>query len=277
MGRLVRRAQASPLVAWIVFSLGILILLAWAGLSLALVLDQLQRKPPPDAVWIGPLVMAFFFVPLGTVFAVKGYRGRILRFDLHEGGVAFEDYKGRVALSWVEIATCLWEQTAHVGDLGFGLEVTTRRLAKTTLQSVRGTTMVVDERFPDHLTLAAEVRDAAAEAMLPRFEAAIAAGQRVYFGRVGVDTWGLHLPEAVPWTAIARVRWEPAGAEARYVVYGTSGARIGEIRCPVPNEVVFQVVLTRFDKLGDAREEGAPIGDQIFAAARGLLARHLRR
>lgn len=76
MGHLVRRAQASVVTAWIVFAVGIVILLAWAGLSLAFVSDQLQRKVPGDGVWIGPLVMAFFFVPFGAAFAVKGYLAR---------------------------------------------------------------------------------------------------------------------------------------------------------------------------------------------------------
>ncbi|MFT3769092.1 MAG: hypothetical protein QM820_26935 [Minicystis sp.] len=257
--------------------MGIVILLAWVGLSLAFVLDQLHRNPPGDAVWIGPLVMAIFFVPFGAGFAVKGYQGRILRVDLHEGGVAYQDNKGRLAFRWDEVAAVLWEQTAYVGDVGLGLEVTTRRLAKTTLHATGGKSIVVDERFPDHVKLAAQIRDAAAEAMLPHFEGALSAGRRVFFGHVGIDTWGLHLREAIPWSAVAGIRWEPDGASARYVIYGTSGARIGEIRCPVPNEVILQVVLSRLGKLGNSLEEGAPLGDELLAAARGLLARHLPR
>ncbi|APR78727.1 Hypothetical protein A7982_04074 [Minicystis rosea] len=277
MGPLVQRAQASAVVAWIIFALGMIILLGWAGLSIALVSDQLQRKPTPDGVFIGPIVMAVFLVPLGSIFAVKGYRGRILRFDLHEGGVAFEDYKARLAVPWAEVAAVLWEQTAHVGDLGFGVEVTTQRVAKTVVQTARGGSVVVDERFPDHVRFAARVRDAAADAMLPRFEAALTAGQRVFFGRVGVDTWGMHLPEAVPWDAIGGIRWESHGASASYTVYRNDGGRIGEIRCPIPNEIIFQVVLSRMGKLGDAHQEGTPLGDEIIGAARRLLSRHLAR
>ena len=38
------------------------------------------------------------------------------------------------------------------------------------------------------------------------FDAAIAAGQRVYCGPVGIDAWALHLATPLPWEAVASVR-----------------------------------------------------------------------
>lgn len=273
LGRLVVRSQASVVTAWFVFAAGMALLLAWAGLSTGFVSVMHTAKRHDGAVWIGPLVMALFFVPIGLILAIKGYRGRVLRVDLHEGGVAFQDTAGRKAFVWLDIQAVHWERSDYVGDLGMGIDVTTRRVAKLTIESRRRETIVVDERFPDHVAFGARVRDAAAEGMLPAYDAAIAAGQRVYCGPVGLDSWGLHLATPLPWHAIASVRWVSDGPTARYVVIGSQGVPVGEIHCPTPNEVILQILLTRFGKLAENNGTDSPVGDELVATVRRMLSR----
>jgi hypothetical protein len=275
LGRHIHRAQASALVAWLIFSVGMVILLAWAGLSAAFAIDQRSRAMPGDGWWIGPLVMAFFFVPFGLIFAVKGYRGRVLRFDLYDGGFAFEDRNGRVSLPWDEIGSVFWEGLSHIAKLGFGVDVTTHGSAKVTILSMRQKPIVVDERFPDHVKLCAMVRDAAAAAMLPRIEAAIVAGQPVFFGPVGVSREGFSLGHIrLSWNAVGSVRWESSRELAWYALYDSNGAFVTKVDAAVvSNEVIFRVVLGRLGKLGVSEGQASPLGDEILATARRFLAR----
>lgn len=275
LGRLMHRAQISSIAGWLVFLAGMLLLLAWAGLSIALVSDQMSRNPEGGTPWIGAVVLSVFFVPLGLIFTFKGLSGRVLRIDVHEGGIAYRAAKERRTLLWDHTAAVLWEEMEHVAELGFGMNVAARSTAKTTLHPFGDAPIVVDERFPDHVRLAAYVRDAAAAGMLPRFEAALYAGQRVSFGNVGLDGWGLYLPEAVAWDQVASVRWQSLGQRARYVVTGPDGSHIADIPCPLPNEVIFQVLLKQKDKLGGALDDAPSLGSQLLASARALMARHL--
>ncbi|MEO7112010.1 MAG: DUF6585 family protein [Polyangiaceae bacterium] len=275
LGPLVRRAAAQPIVGWLIFAVGMLLLLAWAGLSIAFSMDQIHRMKDSSGWWVGPLVMAFFFVPFGLGFAIKGYRGRILRFDLHQGGVAYEDSAGRIAMSWNEISGVYWKELAHVAKLGFGVDVTTHGSATATVVAPGKKNIVVDARFPDHVAFAAQVRDAAAEAMLARIEQSITAHQRVYFGPIGIDTNGISLGNAqYPWSAIGSVRWESARERAYYAFYAPDNSPITTIDTThVPNEIILQVVLGRFGKLSAGREAPTPLGDALFATARRMLER----
>ena len=173
-------------------------------------------------------------------------------------------------LAWHDIQAIHWQRTDYVGNLGLGVELTTRRSATLTIESRRRETIVIDERFPDHLAFGAHVRDAAAEGMWPMFDAAMAVGQRVYCGPVGIDSWGLHLATALPWEAVASVRWVSDGSTARYVVIGTQGAPIGQIHCPVPNEVLLQTLLARMGKLAAIGSADTPNGDELVAIVRRL-------
>lgn len=94
------------------------------------------------------------------------------------------------------------------------------------------------------------VHELATAAMLPRFEAAIAAGQRVYFGPIGVDRWGLHLAHVTyPWPVVAQVYFQSHGGSASWVIFGANGARLNSVNTSlVPNEGVFRVVLGRFGR-----------------------------
>ncbi len=272
IGRLLLRARLSPLVGWIVFVLGLLLLSAWATLSLLFVLDQRSRGVGDATLWIGPLVMAFFFVPIGAVLAVKGYRGRVLGLDLYEGGLAFADRAGRYEVGWGEVVSIFSERVGHVANVGFGVGVTTHESAKLTVVSSRHPPIVVDNRFPDHVRLADRVLAAAAEGMLPRYEQALRSGKRMSFGPLALDGWGLHLAQPYPWSAIGQVRWERRGAQAVYAVYSSHGAPLAEIGTRgVANEAILQVLLGRLGKLGDSGQE-RPLGDHAVAAVQRLVA-----
>ena len=98
-------------------------------------------------------------------------------------------------------------------------------------------------------------------------------GVRKGFGPVGVDGWGLHLPQPIPWSAIQSVHWQAFGQRAAYIVRGTDGSQLAEIPSPLPNEVILQVLLGQQGKLGGSVEEKSPLGDQLLASARNLIAR----
>ncbi|AKU97349.1 hypothetical protein AKJ09_04013 [Labilithrix luteola] len=220
-------------------------------------------------------MVAFFFVPLGVIFTVKGLRGRILCMELFERGVVFTNYRGGQTLLWEDITAVYWEQFSHRTDVALGLEVTTHRTAKLTIVPRFGKHVVVDERFPRHVELAAVIRDAAGEAMLPRHEAALMRGERIFFGPVGIDRWGLHTAQAAyPWEIVAAVRWEPDGPSAWYSVYGTNHARLTTLSASaIPNGIIFQIILERLGKLGASAGADAALGDGLLTAARRLLTR----
>lgn len=251
LGHLLKRSQAYAALAWFIFGVGIVILVAWIGLSAALVYDQHHNYGRPlGELWVMPLVMGVMFLPLGLVFAVKGYRGRVHRVDLHENGVAFQDGSGRTTMRWDELQSVFYEEFAIKTTVALVLDVTTRRTAKLTMLAPNRKPIVVDENVPDHFALANTIRAMATAAMLPRFDAAIAAGQRVYFGPIGIDRQGLHLTHVTyPWHVIAQVYFETTLTGASWVIFGANGARLNAIDTrSVPNEGVFQLVLERFGR-----------------------------
>jgi hypothetical protein len=243
----------NAVVGWFVFTLGVFVLLTWVGLSVGYLSFASGRHREGVDLFIGPVIMTVFFAPIGSILAYKGYQGRVLELGVHEGGISYRDSSRALQWAWNEIVSVSWSQSAHVTDVGLGLGLTTHESAKVEIVSARQGMVMVDERFPDHVSLAARVRDAAARGMLPRFEAALSAGQRLHFGALGVDGWGLHGIVTLPWTEVARVRWVSDGRFARYAIVDVHGAHRGDIPCPVPNEAILRVVLERFGKL-----EGAP-------------------
>ncbi len=266
IGRLLLRARLSPLVGWIVFVLGLLLLSAWATLSLLFVLDQRSRGVGDATLWIGPLVMAFFFVPIGAVLAVKGYRGRVLGLDLHEGGAS----RSRIARvgtrsGGARSSRSASERVGHVANVGFGVGVTTHEVSQVDGCVVpTPAPIVVDNRFPDHVRLADRVLAAAAEGMLPRYEQALRSGKRMSFGPLVAARWVGAASGAghYPWSAIGRVpmggvevpkrstRSTPAMVH-RWPRSGTRG---------VANEAILRVLLGRLGKLGDSGQERPPPG-----------------
>jgi hypothetical protein len=277
LGALLRRAQASTIGAWIAFGAGMAILLVWVVLSVLLAVDQASRGASRGTIIAGLIGVFVFLVPLGAIFARKGWTGRLYRFDLHEHGAVYEEHAGRTEIRWSELSSVFWEELQHEAELGLGLSVGTHRTAKLSLVPMRGKTIAIDEKLPDHVALAALVRDTAEEAMLPRYEAALAAGQRVFFGSVGVDAHGIHTPRLMlPWESVAFVRGEQSGASAWYAVYGHNDACLTTFDTKgLPNEMIFQVVLTRFGKLGQAAHERS-VGARLAGAVQNLLARRSR-
>ncbi len=278
LGALRQRTEASPVVGWIVFALGVVLLAAWAVLSTLFTVDQLRRGTASTGTVVAAIaIIGVFFVPLGAVFAWKGWTGRIRRFDLHERGVAWEDHGGRLAYGWDEIRDVTWKELEHEADTGLGFGVSVRRTAELVLIPFRGTPITIDEKLPGHVELAAHVRDVAAEIMLPRYDAALAAGQRVLFGTVAVDGFGLHLTRATyPWESVSCILWESGGASAWYAVYNAHGQRVATVPTEgLTNQVIFEVVLGRFGKLVEGTGE-ASLGATIAAAAGKLLARFRR-
>ncbi len=264
-------ARVNAVVGWFVFTLGALVLLTWVGLSVGYVSFALGRHREGVDLWIGPVILAVLFAPIGSILAYKGYQGRVLELGVHEGGISYRDSSRALQWAWNEIVSVSCSQSAHATDVGLGLALTTHKSAKVEIVSARQGMVVVDERFPDHVTLATHVRDAAARGMLPVFEAALSAGQRVYFGGLGVDGWGLHGTVTMPWTEIGQVRWVSDGHFARYAIVDAQGAHRGDIPCPVPNEAILRVVLERFGKLGEGAPDEAPIGDRLLGEARRMF------
>ncbi len=249
LGPRLHLARVSGLVGWIIFGLGLVILLAWVGLSAAFMVDAAGRHRAGLDLWVLPLAMGVFFLPFGLILAVKGLQGRVLEVGIHAGGIYYRERSRSVSWTWDDIVSVSWSQSDRLSDVGLGFEVTTRRTARVEIRSVRQGSVLIDERFPDHLALATMVRDTAARNMLPRYEAALAAGRRVYFGGLGIDHWGLHGAVVLPWSDVGQVRWVSEGSWARYAIIDGAGAHRGDVHCPVPNESVLREVLERFGKL----------------------------
>jgi hypothetical protein len=250
LGRLVRRAEASPLSGWLIFGLGLGLLLTWVVLATLMGLDQLSRARSAGTFWVGPLVMAFVFVPLGLIFAVKGWRGRVHRLDVHERGLAFQDRAGRVVVPWDQIIGVYWAQFGHIAKLGLGVDLQTHRSAKLSVVSVKHKPIVVDERLPGHVELAAFVRDAAAAGMRARTLGAIEQGHRLFFGPLGVDSGGLYLgSEHYPWNQISRVTWQAQGQQAWYSIQGEDGAILRTVDdAAVFNQILLRELLDQYGK-----------------------------
>jgi hypothetical protein len=254
------------------FGAGMALLLVWLGLSLAFVVDQMSRATPGN-VWIGPIVLGLFFGPFALIFALKGWRGRHLRIDLHDHGVAYAEGVHQREVAWDDVRSVVFESHDLVSDLGFGIDVTTRRVAKLVIQAPFQPAIVIDERFPNHHDLVAVVHQASAEAMLPRFEAALQAGHQVTFGPLVVHQLGIGWQHGgLGWNEIGTIGWEPRGASACYAVYDTQGALCAEFDTALENRLVFEGLLARAGKLREAWERKAPTVDRVVGAARRALA-----
>jgi hypothetical protein len=252
LGNLVRRAEASPLVAWFIFGVGAVLLLAYAVLATLLSLDQMSRAKGGGGWWIGPLVLAFFFVPLGLIFVVKGLRGRVYRLDVFEGGLAFQDRAGRVVVPWDEIIGVYHAQFGHIAKLGLGVDLQTHRSAKLSVVSARQKPIVVDERLPNHVDFATFVRGAAANGMRARTMGAFQQGQPVSFGGLTVDRSGLYIGQQhLPWQAISRVTWQSQREQAWLSIMAENGAIMGTVDdAHVFNSALLQELLAQHGKAG---------------------------
>lgn len=272
LGPRLRVSAVNAAIGWMVFGAGALLVLMWLVLGGLMLADQIRRDAPDP--WIGPVVMAVVFVPLGLVFMAKGYAGRVLRFELHENGFSYIDKSGTISALWAEVDAVFWEHLSHHGKLAPGVSIKIRETATLTLMARGRPTVVIDERFPDHIEIGTDARRLAARAMLPTVEALLSAGHPVAFGQAVVSNAGLQLPRGwFPWEAIGSVRWESHGPRTWFAAYGVDGGSLDSIDASAtPNQLVLCALLARIGKLGTATEERS-FGERMFEAARELLGR----
>jgi hypothetical protein len=273
LGRRLDRAASPAFFAYIVLGAGLLILTAWVVLGTLVYLDQRERMPDNPA-WLAPVVMGVFFAPIGLALAVKGFRGRLYRVDVHEGGVVFEDRRGRVVLPWGQLQHSYYEELERRAEMGLGVDVGVGRKATLRLEGARGQTIVIDDRLPGHVAFARRVHEEAARVMLPRYEAALSAGQPVSFGPLTFDRNALYLPQGtLPWSAVVCVRWESRGALAWWALVAPNGQSHADFSTTlVPDQLVLAALLERLGKLAPSDAPTSLVGE-LVAGARRLLGR----
>lgn len=235
MGELIRRGAVNLVLGWIGFGLGVVVLLGWAGLTLAFLRDQAAGDPARTGMWVGLIVLGVTLLPLGLLITWRGWRARQLRIDVHAGGVAYADGLDREAVPWDDVQSLFFDRYPAV---------------RLTIQAPFKPPIVIDGRFPDHTALAEAAHQLAVQAMQPRLEAALHAGQRVVFGPLALDGWGVHVGHgAYPWDAVGALRWEARGTSMCCALYGADGALLAELDPRIPNRTVLERLLTQMGKV----------------------------
>jgi hypothetical protein len=208
----------------------------------------LAEEPTADA--LGRLLVASQARGLLARLACAG-RSHTVSVDVHQGGLIRRDRAGELTLPWSEVAL-VYELLEEV-DTPIG----TRLEPKVVLESKSGRRIVLDRSLARHVDIARAAAARAQDAMLLRFESALAVGRHIELGPISLDSFGLHTPDAVhSWASIAFVRWERLIYRGSFSVHLLDGGVAARVPSEyVPNPRVLLALLERQGKLEASKED----------------------
>ena len=237
LGPCVMAKRVSPRGARFLRVLGVLGVVGWLLLA-ALLTWRIGSEALGTVLLVGGIVLPAAAAALHHGRLRSGYH-----LAVHEDGLVISARGGDetdVVFAWSEVAEVYEHEERRAGLLG------EERKKMVTFVKHDGRQAAIDA---DEIgRLAATL---AQETMLPGYELGLAAGRRLGFGAIALNGWGLcACGVALPWSAIAFVRWD--GAWAVHL-----GAWAVAVRIPsdqVANALVLLDVLERLDKLDGPKE-----------------------
>lgn len=229
---------------WVGVVLGGLSLLG-AGLSVLFaglgVLEQLSRRRPDFAgALVGPASGLVVCLALAALFFWIAWRNWRRAAALFQDGLACYDRKGLKLARWDEIDTVYQHIVKQYVN---GVHTGTFHTYRVNLRD--GTKLVLDNRMRDVESLGTAVVRGSTRALLPRYVAALEAGQRLDFGPLGLDRQGLYAgSKSLSWQEIKAVKLEQGilsvAKEGKWLSW--SRATVPQI----PNFYVLMTLLERF-------------------------------
>jgi len=215
-------------------------------LALYMVYDAYSRyglnRVDDSPFWL-PLLCGIIAAPLGLYGLVQSWRNWPLAVALYEGGFAYHDRKGLRQIRWDEIEAVWQSITKHYR---YGIHTGTTYLY--TIQLNDKTRLTLDNKFPKIEGLGKAITNGSANALFPKYVAALKSGQRVTFGPLSLDLNGLRAGnKSLEWKDIKSVRiqqgmiWiKKEGGWLNWASYSVP---------QVPNFWIFLDLVSRFTKV----------------------------
>lgn len=233
---------------WLGIVLGGLSVLGAAGCVLVAgigVLEQLSRPRGGDIgdALIGPLVGLVICLGLGALFFWIAWRNWRLAAALFEEGFAYYDRKGLRVVPWDDIDLVYQSIIKRYVN---GVYAGTMHTYTVMLRD--GARLVLDDRLRDVEAIGGAVVKTSAVRLLPRYAAAVQAGQRVSFGPLALDLNGLYSgSKSLAWGEIKAVKLDrgilSVAKEGKWLNW--TSATVPQI----PNFYVLMTLLSRFTQV----------------------------
>lgn len=220
---------------------GLLAVAAW--LALAAWMGSTIGKDASASIGIAAAII----LPPGAIASSWGLSRVVFQIAVHENGIVRHDRIGRTVILWPEVAEVIEHVDVHESIFGRDERATFTFVARD------GRRLDVDPDVPGFLELGKMASTLAQDCIASAYEVALMGRQRVRFGAVAVDGYGLHTSSgSMPWNAFAFVRLD-RGAQGREPAWNIhTGAWTVVARIPtsdVANARIFVRMLERFGKL----------------------------
>lgn len=155
-----------------------------------------------DSGFLLPLLCGGLILPAGawTVFTV--FRNWRLNLALYEGGFAYVDRQGLRQVKWTDIDAVWQSITKHYR---YGVHVGTTY--NYTIQLNDKSKITLDNKFSKIEQAGKAITNGSANALFPKYVAALKSGQRVTFGPLSLDPYGLYSGnKSLTWQEIKAVK-----------------------------------------------------------------------
>jgi hypothetical protein len=190
-----------------------------------------------------PLIFGVILFALGAWGLFSAIRNWAIGAALYEGGFALKDRQGVKQVRWNEIESVWQNITNHYR---YGVKVSTTYLY--TIHLTDKTKITLDNKYPKIGDLGKAISIGAANALFPKYWAAVQSGQRANFGPLALDRTGIYLGnKALTWQEIKAVKI----AQGIISVKKEGGwFNWATVTVPqIPNFFIFYDLVSRFTKV----------------------------
>ncbi len=196
-----------------------------------------------DSGFILPLILGVILLPAGLWTLWQSFLNWSLAAALYEGGFAYNDRGGLRQVKWGDISA-VWQNI--IKYYRYGVHVRTTYLY--TIELNDKTRFKLDNKFQKIEALGKAIVNGTTQALLPKYTATLASGQRLTFGPLALDTNGLYSGnKSLTWQEIKAVKINKGIISIR-----KEGGWFNWVTVSVPqvaNFPIFAILVSRFTKL----------------------------
>lgn len=249
LGAFVSEHKPSTFNRWAGLAAGCVFVIAAPALLLAgfyLLYDAYIRtglyRLDESLFWL-PLLCGVIGAPIGLYGLFQSWRNWGLAAALYEGGFAYHDRKGLRQIKWGDI-DATWQSITKY--YRYGIHTGTTYIY--TIQLNDKSRIVLDNKFPKIESLGKAITNGSANALFPRYVAALKSGQRVTFGPIAMDINGLYSGnKSLQWKDIKAIKTSQGIISVRKEGGWFNWATVTVPQ--VPNFWVFLDLVSRFTKV----------------------------
>lgn len=201
-------------------------------------LNRLDESP----FWL-PLLCGAIAAPLGLYGLYQSWRNWGLAVALYEGGFAYNNRSDLKQIRWDDIDAVWQSITKHYR---YGIHTGTTHLY--TIQLNDKTRILLDNKFPKIENLGKAITNGSANALFPRYVAALKSGQRATFGPLAMDMSSLYSgSKSLEWKDIKAIKISQGIISIKKEGGWFNWATVTVPQ--VPNFWVFLELVSRFTKV----------------------------